>query len=425
MDKAPVGVFVVQICVFDLDDRSAAWPEPGIACVWLPQLPLRVEVLHRPELEGRPLVLGGGPGERRLVQLCSPEAEQAGVQPGLPLREVLALCRDAVILQPDPVRTAEVLEEALSRLERVSPIVEPDEDLLLLDLRGLREVYHADLSVLERAIRVAVPRLLHPRLGVAGGKFTASVAARLAPLPGLRVVQSGAAKAFLAPLPVGYLPFAPGALQRLELLGLRTIADLAVLPFTAVQAEFGAAGAHAWHLANGQDDATVIPRSFSSTVQVALCFDEPLASVEAVLTAVDHLLARAFANPVLSGHSVRQVRLRALLADKTSWERLVTFKEALLSRESARSALRSKLQLPNGLPPAPVEELSLELMGLSGEGAKQANLFAVHARQEEQVAEAARQLSARYGQMPLAHVVEVEPWSRIPERRWALVPYDL
>jgi protein ImuB len=407
------------------DHSTHLWPEPGIACVWLPQLPLRVEVLRRPNLEGRPLVLGSGAGERKLVQLCSPEAEQAGIQPGLPLREVLALCRDAVILQPDPVRTAEVLEEVLNRLQRVSPVVEPEEEHLLLDLRGLREVYHADLSAFEQTIRTAVPRLLRPRIGVAGGRFTASVAARMAPFPGLRIVQPGDDAAFLAPLPISRLPFTPDDLRRLELLGLRTVADLAELPFSAVQAEFGPSGARAWRLARGQDSEPVVPRRFNPVVRASLYFDEPLASIDAVTMAVDHLLARAFRSAALNGHSVRQARLRALLADGTSWERLITFKEAVLSRDGARRAIKSKLQLPNGLPSVAIEELSLELMGLGGEGAKQVSFFSVHAKQEEQIAETARQLSARYGETPLARVVEVEPWSRIPERRWALVPYDL
>jgi DNA polymerase-4/protein ImuB len=338
---------------------------------------------------------------------------------------VLALCRDAVVLQPDPVRTAEVLEEVLNRLQRVSPVVEPEEEQLLLDLRGLREVYYGALGMLEQTIRKAVPRQLQPRIGVAGGRFTASVAARLAPFPGVRIVQPADAEAFLAPLPISRLPFVPDELRRLELLGLRTVADLAALPFSAVQAEFGSAGARAWRLARGQDGEPVVPRRFNPVVRASLYFDEPLASVDAVTIAVDHLLARAFRSAALNGHSVRQARLRALLADSTSWERLITFKEAVLSRDAACRAIRSKLQLPNGLPTAPIEELSLELMGLGGEGAKQVSFFSVHAKQEEQIAEAARQLSARYGETPLARVVEVEPWSRIPERRWALVPYDL
>ena len=71
--------------------------------------------------------------------------------------------------------------------------------------------------------------------------------------------------------------------------------------------------------------------------------------------------AHTFAHPALLGRSVRQVRLRALLSDGTSWERLYTFKEALSTRDAARRALKSKLDLPNGLPPAPIEELALEL----------------------------------------------------------------
>ena len=122
---------------------------------------------------------------------------------------------------------------------------------------------------------------------------------------------------------------------------------------------------------------------------------------------------------------MRQVRLRALLTDGSSWERCYTFKEALASREAARRALKSKLELPNGLPQAAVEELFLELLGLGGEAARQASLFVARARQLGQIAEVARQLRPRYGHVPLYHVVEVEPWSRIPERRWALASCDL
>ncbi len=405
--------------------RSAPWPDARAACVWLPQLPLRVEVLRRPLLDGRPLVLGGAPGERKVVALCSPEAERAGVRVGLPLREVIPLCRDAVILQPDPVRVAAALEEVLAGLQRVGPSVEVDGERVFLDLRGLKRLYGGDLAALERAIRAAVPSLLRPRIGVANGKFAASVAARVAPPAGMSVVPARETAAFLATLPVGYLPLAPEALQRLEWLGLRMVGDLARLPFGAVQAQFGPLGARAWRLARGQDDEPIVPCRCDPSVQASLRFDDPLASVEAVGLALDHLLARVFAHPALQGRSVRQVRLRALLWDGTSWERLFTFKEAISTREAARRAVKSKLELPNGLPPAPIEELALELMGLGGEAAKQASLFSTHAQQLGQIAEAARQLRARYGSVPLYHAVEVEPWSRIPERRWALMTCDL
>src|ERR671939_815489 len=102
---------------------GGAW-DARVACVWIPQLPLRVEVLRHPAWDGRPLVLGGGPGERKIVQSCSPEAEAAGVRPGLPLREVVPLCPEAIVLQPDPVRVAAVLDRLVADLQQVSPLVE-------------------------------------------------------------------------------------------------------------------------------------------------------------------------------------------------------------------------------------------------------------------------------------------------------------
>jgi nucleotidyltransferase/DNA polymerase involved in DNA repair len=200
--------------------------------------------------------------------------------------------------------------------------------------------------------------------------------------------------------------------------------DLAALPLGAVQAEFGAAGGRAWRLARGEDDAPVIARSVQPTVHASLRFDQPLGSVDAVLVSVRHLLMRAFVQPVLRSRAVRQARLRALLSDHTSWERLITFKEALASRETTYAALKAKLELPKGLPTAPIEELALELLGLSGEAARQPSLFLDRTRQLAPIVEAGRQLRARYGQIPLYHALEVEPWSRIPERRWALVPFE-
>jgi DNA polymerase-4/protein ImuB len=213
----------------------------------------------------------------------------------------------------------------------------------------------------------------------------------------------------------------PDVQQRLELLGLRTIGDLAALPFNAVQAELGPPGAHAWRVAQGKDTEPVIARPLVAAVQDGLRFDEPPGSVGAVMAAIDQLLARTYSQPALQGRSVRQVRLRALLSDGTSWERLYTFKEALSTRDAARRALKSRLDLPNGLPPAPIDELGLELLGLRGEAARQPSLFVARARQLAEIAEAAHQLQARYGRVPLYYAREVEPWSRIPERRWALV----
>ncbi len=396
---------------------------PKIASVWLPQLPLRVEVLRHPAWDGRPMVLGGGPGERKIVQLCSPEAERAGIFPGLPLREVLPLSPGAVIVAPDPARVAWVREEVQVRLQRVTPLMEAVADEIFLDLRGLGSLYCDDLLLLERAIRVSVPPLLHPRFGAGEGKFVAAMAARTAGVSRLRAVSAGETGAFLAALPLRLLPLPPRALEHLERLGLATMGDLAALPFSAVQAQLGASGARAWRLVRGIDDEPVIARPFETAVRASLRVEDPLASVDAILVGARSLVTRAFAQPLLGGRGARRARLRALLIDGTSWERLVTFKEPVASGDAAFFALKVKLDLPGGLPPAPIEELALELLGLTSEGARHPRLFLARASQGAPVVEAVRQLSTRYGQVPIYYATEVEPWSRIPERRWTLVPF--
>ncbi|HLG69623.1 MAG TPA: DNA polymerase Y family protein, partial [Chloroflexota bacterium] len=288
------------------------------------------------------------------------------------------------------------------------------------------QAYHSELSRLERAIRSVVPPLLQPSVGFGSGKFVASVAARRAPLRGCRVVPAQDAVAFLDPLPVADLPLAPDAIERLMLLGIKTMGQFARLPFTAVQAQLGVPGAWAWRLAHGQDEEPVVAQPPMPVVRAVLrCDDDPLATVETFQAALDQLLTQAFNQPLMRrGCSARQLRLSALLSDGTSWERTFTFKEPLSGKQAVRQALRNKLRAANMLPGMPTLELGLELLRLGPETARQLPLFAKRIRQRRQLAEAARQLTARYGQTPLYRPVEVEPWSRIPERRWALTPFE-
>src|SRR4030081_2963698 len=133
---------MLEQAFYNREMRRQSWPDVRVACVWIAQLPLRVEILRHPAWDGRPLVLGGAPGERKGVQLCSPEAEAAGVRPGLPLREGVPLCPAAMGLPPHPLPPATGPEAVRADLQRVSPGVDPaDEGYFFLDLRGLRTMY--------------------------------------------------------------------------------------------------------------------------------------------------------------------------------------------------------------------------------------------------------------------------------------------
>src|SRR4030042_5777809 len=97
------------------------------ACVLIPRFPIAVEFLERSDLAGRPLVIGDSSGRGKTVLDCSPEAQAQGVRPGMPLRQALALCPNAALLEPDPARYQDAFEAVLHALEGISPLVEPAE----------------------------------------------------------------------------------------------------------------------------------------------------------------------------------------------------------------------------------------------------------------------------------------------------------
>src|SRR5215218_2623157 len=96
-----------------------------IGCLLLPHFALRVETMRNAAQDGAPLALTSGVGQRPEILECSPEAAAVGVRPGMPAREALALCRELVMVPPDPVLYAQRFEQVLDDLEKVIGPVEP------------------------------------------------------------------------------------------------------------------------------------------------------------------------------------------------------------------------------------------------------------------------------------------------------------
>jgi len=243
------------------------------------------------------------------------------------------------------------------------------------------------------------------------------------PQAGRSIVPPGSGAAFLADLSIEDLPVSPEMKRRLRLFGLRTLGELGQLPQSAVLAQFGSEGARAWQLAHGIDRTPIIPYVPPKSVTERLAFVALVDTADALLAAVRTLLGRALHQPTTRGRAARALRLRVHLENGHTWEREATFREPVGGSERMLLALR--LKIDGAELPAPFTEVELTLLGLCGENALQLNLFtSERGRQLGRVAEAARQLKSRYGRPILAKVIEVEPWSRIPERRFALIDYD-
>jgi DNA polymerase-4/protein ImuB len=395
----------------------------AITCLRIPHLALRIALLDQPELDGLPLLLSNPESGRAVVLDATPEATDKGVRVGMTLREATSFVPDAVVVVPNPAMESRVSIEILQKLEGLSPLVEQDtreQGCWYIDLIGLDRHFPSPTEA-ARSMLQCVPAILRPRAGVSTSHFTARVAAGVARSTDVRTIPIGGEKAFLAQTPVTWLPFPPEMTNQMVRLGLRTMGDLAALPPARLAARFGPKGRLAWELANGTDKRLIQARPREESVVEELEMPTPAVSRDMLFLGIRQLVTRAFNRRVLTGKHVRQVTLRAFLENKRSWEKPLVMKEPC-GQQALMRTLEMRLQALEL--PGPVEAIALQLSGIVNTIAHQGMLPLFQPRHTKPVTEAVDQLRHRYGSNPVYRVVEVEPWSRIPERRHALITYE-
>ena len=390
----------------------------SIACIFVTHLPLKIELLRRPALQGKAVLVIEQSGTQKLV--VDHEFSAHDIVVGMSLEKALARCPHAALIEADTPLYRERWSSVLDSLEQRSPIVEDaDLGLAFVDLQGLEKLYGGETKLV-KAVVDAVPQIYCPQVGVAEGKFPAYAAA-LQSKPGRAARAPEDAASFLAELPIIHLPTSWKIKERLLDFGLSVMGSIAQLPFNTMQGEFGKEGARLWRLANGQDNELLVPRQHEETFACEVTFAAPTVSLPAIIVALESLLTRAFVDQ-LRGRFARVALLEGRIDNGSTWSKRIGFREPVGSHDRALFILRSRLE--NLTLPGPLETLSLTLSGIAGESGRQESLFP-EVRHRAQLDDAIRQLRARLGHMPpIYRVREVEPWSRIPERRRALVAYD-
>ncbi|HUH08012.1 MAG TPA: hypothetical protein VML96_09415 [Egibacteraceae bacterium] len=390
-----------------------------VGCLLVPRFPLACELAERPELLGSPAAVAQPDTPK--VWCASPLAEEAGVAPGQPLREALARCPGMAVVEGRPARYDERAEHLLVSLEQAVAGVEPGpQGMAYIDLAAAARS-QADRQALQEALLAVSPLDLGPRLGVGPTKFVALVAAHEARPNSVQAVGESQAPAFLAERSVRILPVSAEMRRRLLLLGIDTLGALGELPRSGLVAQFGPEGGRGWDLARGAHEP-VVPRPVQERLVEHLRFEEPLASREMVLVAAEQALNAALRQPERRDRAARQLALRIEIDGGGRWECVVTCKEARVDRHRLWLALRGVLDTAplHG----PVQALLLELRGLTSQRGWQIELLPARSARRERLEETLRQLKAQYGRCPVGRVVQVEPWSRIPERRQALIDFD-
>lgn len=244
-----------------------------------------VEQRDRPELRGRPVIVGGDPRARGVVSAASYEARAFGVHSAMPLRTAAALCPDGTFLPVDGAKYRRESRRVMEILGRFTPLLEQVSiDEAFLDVAGSEPLFGPPEAIARR-IRAAVRDEvgLTASVGAATTKLVAKIASDLRKPDGLVVVPPGEEAAFLAPLPIRRL-WGVGEQTRVVLAehGVRTIGDLAELPVDVLVRRLGAHGATLHDRARGIDPSPVTGDVAAKSVSHEHTFDVDTTDAEVI-----------------------------------------------------------------------------------------------------------------------------------------------
>lgn len=274
-----------------------------------------VEERDRPELAGRPLIVGGTPEGRGVVAAANYEARRYGIHSAMPAATARRFCSHAIFLPARHDYYAQVSRQIRGIFHRYTPLVEPlSLDEAFLDVTESEKLFGLSPTIGRRIKREIAEELrLVASVGVAPNKFLAKIASDLDKPDGFVVVDPDQVQNFLDPLPVGRL-WGIGKLsdQRLQQMGISTIGELRQQPRKRLQQLFGKSGEHLWLLAHGLDDRQVVPDHVAKSISHETTFDTDIVEFEALrawLLELTEQVCRRLRRHRLQGRTV-QIKIR-------------------------------------------------------------------------------------------------------------------
>lgn len=277
-----------------------------------------VEVRRRPDLRGRPVVVGGV-GPRGVVSSASYEARRYGVRSAMPAMRARGLCPHAVFLPPDFAAYTAASEAVMRIFRDVTPLVEPlSLDEAFLDVAGAQRLLGRPAVIAERIRRrVAEEQRLSCSVGVAPSKFVAKLGSTRAKPAGTIVVPAAQILDFLHPLPVDALwGVGERAAETLHRLGLKTVGDLARAPVSMLRAGLGeASAAHLHELAWGRDPRRVVSEHVDKSIGAEMTFDTDVVDRTVIRRSLLALADKVGSRLRASGHVGRTIAIKVRSAD--------------------------------------------------------------------------------------------------------------
>ncbi len=284
-----------------------------------------VEQLDRPELRGKP-VLVGGTSHRGVVAAASYEARKFGARSAMPMAEAIRRCPQAILVAPRIARYSEMSAQVFDVFRNYTPEVEGlSLDEAFLDVTASVSLFGEGRAIARR-IKDDVKREtgLTASAGVARSKFVAKIASDLEKPDGLTVAPDDV-EAFLAPLPIERMwGVGPKTAEILHRFGYRTFRDLAAAELSTLERHLGKMGAKIGELARGIDDRKVVSDRDAKSIGAESTYDEDLTTIDAIETTLLHHASRCAERLTASRLEGRTVSIKIKYADFSLCSRALT-----------------------------------------------------------------------------------------------------
>ena len=289
-----------------------------------------VEQVSNPELRGKPVVVGGKPGRRGVVATASYEARAFGLHSGMPLATAARLCPQAIFIEGNYQRYAEVSKKFMAILADFSPLLEPTGlDEAYMDVTGF-ESLHGSIRQMALKIKQRVKDELGivASVGVATCKVVAKAASDESKPDGLIEVPPSGEPAFLAPLAIRKLPGVGKKTEQVLMgLGIRTIGQLARMPLPALKNRFGVFGDMLYRHASGIDNSPVTPPAEAKSISRETTFEDDTRDNAIVSATLRYLAERVGADLRELRKQAKCVSIKVRYADFTTITRQRTLSQ--------------------------------------------------------------------------------------------------
>ena len=356
-----------------------------------------IEQRDRPELRGRPVIVGASPGGRGVVSAASYEARPYGVRSAMPISRAARLCPHAAFLPVDMEKYQRVSVQVMGILVEFSPLVEPvSVDEAFVDLTGTESLFGSPPD----AVRLIKRRILDETgltasAGLAANKFVAKVASELGKPDGLVVVTAGDEARFLGELSIERL-WGVGKVMAKALsdLGFTRIGQLQKAPREVMARRFGKHGQALHDLAFGRDDRAVEPYGVPKSIGAEETYGVDCTNLEQLKTTLRAHAERVAAELRESAFAAGRVTLKLRFAPFETHTRSATGQPTQDGLELYRRAL-ALLERDPVTRPVRLIGLSASRLGPSGKG--QLDLLDPAALRRERLAHVVDRLKSRFG----------------------------